>query len=547
MKITKHDIGAEVISILTRGMYPDPRDALREYIQNGVDAKAKNMTLKIKQDSIIIEDDGHGMDETILRKAIRVGISDKDPNKDVGFMGIGIYSAFHLCSKLSIFSRMKDNPPYLLKFNFKLMREILDIQRIQRLKKEITSEELIDLQSLLEKAIDLEKIKEIDFPEIGTRVEIVGLDPIFYRSLSNFDQVSEYLQEVVPLRFNKEQFEWAELIENKIINLSKKNNATFELINVELQVSNRKENLYRPYTNEAFHNGTPQKPIFKEIKKEGMFFGVVWGCLNSERKKISNENLRGFLLKRQGFAIGKRSNLVKYFVRSAYFDRYIGEIVILHKNLLPNAARSDLQYSDLRTQFYEELAIIASDFNENAHKFQEFSLGDEQIDEAALTLKKINAEFSHYSEDSDGLISDLVRVRNLKTKLERRLRRKSIRSERKKDTEKVIKLATEVEKSIKYRIKFLEEQKKKYSEKEKGKPLKINTELKSIKTGEIKEKQYENLLEVLEDLDIQVNEELKKILDLIDEKFVQQMAESKSDYRRILLELKKEIEDTNID
>ena len=34
MKVDKFDIGAEIISILTKGMYPDPRDAVREYIQN---------------------------------------------------------------------------------------------------------------------------------------------------------------------------------------------------------------------------------------------------------------------------------------------------------------------------------------------------------------------------------------------------------------------------------------------------------------------------------------------------------------------------------
>lgn len=31
MRFNKFDIGAEVIAILTRGMYPDPKDALREY------------------------------------------------------------------------------------------------------------------------------------------------------------------------------------------------------------------------------------------------------------------------------------------------------------------------------------------------------------------------------------------------------------------------------------------------------------------------------------------------------------------------------------
>lgn len=30
MRFNKFDIGAEIIAILTRGMYPDPKDALRD-------------------------------------------------------------------------------------------------------------------------------------------------------------------------------------------------------------------------------------------------------------------------------------------------------------------------------------------------------------------------------------------------------------------------------------------------------------------------------------------------------------------------------------
>jgi len=34
MKLTRHDIGGELNSIITKGMYADPKDALREYVQN---------------------------------------------------------------------------------------------------------------------------------------------------------------------------------------------------------------------------------------------------------------------------------------------------------------------------------------------------------------------------------------------------------------------------------------------------------------------------------------------------------------------------------
>ena len=184
VKITRHDIGAEILSILTRGMYIDPRDALREYVQNGIDAEAKNIDIKVRGSSIVVQDDGAGMDEVTMKKAIRVGISDKNPNIDVGFRGIGIYSSFHLCDILKIFSRPKRaSNAYLLSFDFKAMRSVLQEQQEARLAGTLSGDGLMDLQSILEKHIDFEVLAKYEMSKTGTRVEMQSLDPSFFKSL----------------------------------------------------------------------------------------------------------------------------------------------------------------------------------------------------------------------------------------------------------------------------------------------------------------------------------------------------------------------------
>jgi hypothetical protein len=40
-------IGGEVIAILSKGLYANPLDCIREYAQNGVEAGATTMTIKI--------------------------------------------------------------------------------------------------------------------------------------------------------------------------------------------------------------------------------------------------------------------------------------------------------------------------------------------------------------------------------------------------------------------------------------------------------------------------------------------------------------------
>ena len=325
MKEDKFDIGAEIISILTKGMYPDPRDAVREYIQNSIDAKSDNIEIKVRQNSVVIEDDGIGMNYKTLRKAIRVGVSDKTPGKDVGFMGIGLYSAFHLCDTLAIYTRQKDVLPQMLEINFSGMRELLKIQKEKRLSGEIKSEDLIDLQSLLSKFINLPNENEFELEEFpieqGTRVELIGLNPILDDLLNNFNELYNYLQDVVPLHFNKEKFKWAETIEKKIQDVCKRHNAKFEVVNLKLQVGTKIENLYRPYTDDVFTNNTPLEPHFEEISDKGVFLGIAWGCLNSGRERILNSdkdnlnrNLRGFILKKQGFSIGDRQYFSSYFI-----------------------------------------------------------------------------------------------------------------------------------------------------------------------------------------------------------------------------------------
>jgi len=268
MKLSKFDIGGEIISILTRGMYPDPKDAIREYIQNGIDAQATKISVKVGQNSVIIQDDGNGMDQKTMRRAVRVGVSDKTPSKDVGFMGIGIYSSFHLCDNLTIYSNI-DNLPNKLVIDFLGMRKVLGNEKELRLNSQIESDEITDLQSLLEKHLYVSNdgdLKKEDYPRMGTRVEMMGLSPAFYSEISDFNKIATYMQEVIPLKFNNEYFKWGNIIEDHISSICDYHNANFELVDINLQVHNKSGNLFKPYHDCDFSNNSPLEPIFKESK-----------------------------------------------------------------------------------------------------------------------------------------------------------------------------------------------------------------------------------------------------------------------------------------
>ena len=60
VNFTKEDIGGEILPILTTGLYRNTLDALREYIQNAVDAEADEIQLVIDPDVVSLTDDGTG-------------------------------------------------------------------------------------------------------------------------------------------------------------------------------------------------------------------------------------------------------------------------------------------------------------------------------------------------------------------------------------------------------------------------------------------------------------------------------------------------------
>jgi len=536
--LKKSDIGGEIISILTKGMYSDPKDALREYVQNSVDAKAKNIDIKIRQNNIVVQDDGHGMDYDTMRNAIRLGVSDKNPKNQVGFMGIGIYSAFHICDQLIIYSRIKENSPNRITFDFRKMREELEGQREARFKKELKEDELIALQKLLENNIDIDPLNNEDFSKCGTRVELVGLEPDFFKSLSKFDELADYLEKVLPLPYDP-KFKWGKGIEKKIKEECNKNNLYFEIVNLKLQVNEDIKSLFKPYKDDDFEP-EPLEPHYIELKNGTEFFGIVLGCLNKGRAMIKNEKSRGFLVKKQGFTIGKREDLLEFFGRPVFFNRYVGEIVVLNAKLLPNASRSAFGPSPLRISYYQSLQKVASGYNAFADEYQEQTKASEELDKAIDFIKKTNAQLNYYSEDSEKLLKNLFDLKDIQKDLNKRYKNDKLKN-RKEDYNIIMRNIDSLAGEIRSFIDLKRNRKKKGVIKTEEIIANQNQNLPS-KDSSIKEIECKNLIEVINSIGLEFNDDFKKIFQLLDEHFIQP-SKSKNEYLSKLESLKQDIEE----
>lgn len=540
MLIKKSDIGGEIISILTRGMYLDPKDALREYVQNGVDAQASNISIKIRQNIIIIQDNGIGMDKDTIRKAIRVGISEKNPNKSVGFMGIGIYSSFHLCDELRIFSRADHSLPVQLYFNFKGMREKLARQRELRFSSPSSSYDIIALQDLLEENIELIQLDSNDFPKNGTRVELAGLESSFFKTLSKFTEVSNYLEQVVALPFNP-SFSFGREVQSYISKVCEDNDINFSLVNLDLQINDEQRTLYRPYLDEHF-DPTSLDPKFYTLKSGREFFGIAWGCLNHSKKTIRNSSIRGFVIKKQGFTIGDRNDLLQYFGRQTFYNRYVGEVIIMHPQLLPNASRSEFEYSPLRITLQDCLKEMANFFNREANLYQETFKAEEELNTSINFLKTSKAQFEFYVGNSDELLVNLWKAKELTESLERRMKSGYFENENIKKASTVISQLIDFSNTIREEIETKKRKKKKPNNKTEAQ---VAAEIEDIPetSGSSIDEDYESLAHVFDVIGLELNKEMRAFIELIDETYIRYSASDNLDYKRRLAKLKDDFEE----
>lgn len=544
MKLTRHDIGGELISIITKGMYADPKDALREYVQNGVDALAETISIKIRHNSISITDDGHGMNKIVMRKAIRVGISDKNPKKSVGFMGIGIYSSLHLCDKLCIYSKTKDERPHQLTLNFADIRFDLENQKDLKLEGQSESEQQIDLQTLLENNIEFTELDDFEFPKTGTRIEMIGLDGNFFGTLSKYEEVSEYLERVVPLPFSPEFVHGAK-IQKHILDICRKNNAVFRTIDLFLDINGNEQRLFRPYKDSDFRDkshpdDSPLEPKFYELNSAEGFLGLAWGCLNNGRRTIPNGKVRGFIIKKQGFTIGKREDLIVHYGRPTYFNRYVGEFIAVHPKLLPNGPRTDFEHSSIRTTFYGVLQQIAIKFNKVADEYQEHQKAEEDLYSAIEKYNEITAQIEFFQDNGDKLLDFFQTLNTINSSLKKKLDADKLKGSNNEKAHETIKGINGLLEDIKSYLDIKKNKKRKVT-------VTNNSSIiaKIITPNLIKplEPSAENLIEVIQMIGLELNTDLKTIIDIIDEKFIKSQSFSREDYLKKLNDLKQDIEE----
>lgn len=418
LDIDVNDIGGELLSILSTGLYTNPLDCIREYVQNAVDANAHAATIKITGNSVHIFDDGDGMALEDIIQARQFGLSVKSLTQHVGFRGIGIYSSFHLCNQLRVTSKKAGSTyQHVLVFEFGTMKAQLDQDKRKGPHERKTS--LVELLSAHTRICRSQHslAEDIHF----THVEIQDISDVHIKKLGNREELKHYMIRNLPIDFD-ETFEYRDQI-NQQLHLEVPG---YNAITLTLQTDGLPDIVV---TKPPIPHLQPpvMGPIVSGTGKNARKVGYYWACLNTERDRIAknarfvpavvangrDRSLReiveqeflayeGFVFKKKGFTVGNRDRLRHCFSsKPQLYPWYTGEIYVIDTAIVPKADRDDFETNEAKRAL--DLAVMQelSLLEDAAENFQATGVADERVAKYLVEVADLEREVDANAQESD--------------------------------------------------------------------------------------------------------------------------------------------------
>jgi hypothetical protein len=364
ISFTNATFGSRLLETITDGLYDGNVNCLREYVQNAVDSKAKNVEIFFENNNrdLIIRDDGQGMTTNQLIDSLKIGKSDKK-SPDVGWRGIGIWSGISASEKMVILTKAKKHHP---------------------LKIEIDNNHIRGESHTNRNAIDIlnEAVKEFEEVDLGegeslddSHYTIIRLESILYPQQFFFtpEKIENYLAKTVPAPF-ADCFSYR----SKINTILQQNVVSFPIVNLEFQ---GKKIFRPPYNDDIFSDEITVKKFF--VSDE--LIAVGW-FITSNTNDQRNWPEAGIIFKKKGFTIGDE-NLIGTFYTGHYNRWQFGEIHIISDNIRENAGRSRFEYnSGVVHDFIKSIEDYIKNFQQ-LNRFKSSKIPDRTIKKAENALE----------------------------------------------------------------------------------------------------------------------------------------------------------------
>jgi len=382
--MAENSFGANIIEILTEGMYQDSKVVYREYIQNACDQIDKaeqlgvlsarntdskypdlgqgkiNIWLKPEERYIAIEDNATGIkSEEFQRTLLSIADSDKIMGQDKGFRGIGRLCGLAYCKRLVFTSRWSgEDDISIMSCDAKRMREMIN-EANTKVKRHSASDVISEITTFETRRADSSD------PKHFFKVELIDIndenEELFGgRNENNIEQLSNYLSFVAPVPYQANFYYRSEIYDK-----AKELNVKID----EYDIRINGEQIFKKYKTHL-KTGNGQDEVFgvqfnEFVANDGSLIGWMWFGKTSFKAAIKDEEIsRGLRLRKENIQIGEEDTLRDMFTREASKrgnNYFIGEIFAVSRELIPNSQRSYFNENSTRADFERKLKSYFND------------------------------------------------------------------------------------------------------------------------------------------------------------------------------------------
>jgi hypothetical protein len=418
-KSNEHYAYGSVLEAISRGLYPDRKHILREFVQNAYDGLAdlkrerpritlKPIEITAKPPSLIIADKGFGMSEEKMRQYRYLGFSEKQVGSHAGFRGIGKFSAISACDRVIVHSsRLGDPRKFSVEIDAKGIFEQLNTDKNP------------PLEAVLQKHSSFSSSPE-ESDDHYTFVELHGIRPDAAELLDEH-VIRPYITRTAPVPFEPE-FPFALEISERLTQVCP------NFLEVPLHVNGIP--VYKPFLRDA------SRPEYIEVLSgQSELLAYAWFSHNLGKGQFPKDEddetagrrhpFSGLHFRVHNFAVGD-AMLVRKSIWHTAPERafyFVGEIHVLDQKVIPTSDRVDFEDNSARGTLYGHCQQLVSrlniraDVNSQKHRLREVvAKGEQTVDTVEEELKDHKLE-SDLKEQTDFSVQKLLE--DLAKRLER--------------------------------------------------------------------------------------------------------------------------------
>ncbi|NKB55028.1 MAG: hypothetical protein GKS00_01710 [Alphaproteobacteria bacterium] len=412
------EVGSFFLETLTTGMYENPFNSIREYVQNAFDAIQDAIRADIlaegdghilisvegtqRMPSLSIRDNGTGLAESkAVTTLVSLGASRKTPLRHAGFRGIGRLAGIAYCTTLRFTTSARgDATATIVEFDCGMIRSYFS-----------PGAEPVDIRDVISSSTKTYTTAAKDDDHF-TQVEMVGLVNLGVE-FADLQVLEPYLREVCPVEY-LDSFDYAD----RIRGFAESFGDELSTVHIETKQKRERRAIHKLYKNHypAGKRVSKLHDIEPVSSKENGWYG--WIGVSNFPGEISDNRVAGVRFRSRNIQIGGMSiiqQLAEETTASGSDRRLmtnaVGEIFVTNPLVVPNARRDGFEDSEAWRSIRMEIkAVVVKRIVRLVRAASSTRSAIRKISDA-ITELSLQADREELAEDEKVEIEAAIRVR----------------------------------------------------------------------------------------------------------------------------------------